>query len=364
MTFLPHPAAIRRAIHDLFSAKRIDIAVAFIRADWEEILADYKGELRVICWLSSTNTDPYAVEALKKRSHTTVKQRHAMHCKVYLAPLTGCVVGSANLSKAALNESDSAGQDEAAIYVSEQPTLRNIHSWFQEMWDDEETATIKRSDLSRAKAAFDRAQAARKQGTVTFRPRKKQEASVPSLPGNLPSGLRTYVEAVKSINLRNELAGYADYVGSLQPVALTNAEHDKLTKLIVSWAKHPGSYHSFRDAPISKIRKGLELLFDESIELRCRLNTLLERQDLPGLRIPSLSLLLYWRFPRRYPPYNYRTRTFLEDLGMRERGMSEASPGTYATWLRWATRFHQRFGLPTTGHVDRLVSQYYDDHHG
>jgi hypothetical protein len=32
MTFLPHPAAIRRAIHDLFSAKRIDIAVAFIRA--------------------------------------------------------------------------------------------------------------------------------------------------------------------------------------------------------------------------------------------------------------------------------------------------------------------------------------------
>lgn len=60
MNFLPNPAAIRRAIHDLFGAKRIDMAVAFVRADWEEILADYKGELRVICWLSSTNTDPYA----------------------------------------------------------------------------------------------------------------------------------------------------------------------------------------------------------------------------------------------------------------------------------------------------------------
>ncbi|MEH2567462.1 hypothetical protein [Bradyrhizobium sp. AZCC 2289] len=46
MNFLPNPAAIRRAVHDLFSAKRIDMAVAFIRADWEEILADYKGELR------------------------------------------------------------------------------------------------------------------------------------------------------------------------------------------------------------------------------------------------------------------------------------------------------------------------------
>src|ERR1019366_10102233 len=119
MIFLKEPAEIRKVVHSLQCGKHLDIAVAFVGADWEDILSGYEGKLRVICWLSSTNTNPYAVAALRKRPLTEVKQRHMMHCKVYLAPNTGAVVGSANLSKAALAEDDNAGQDEAAIRISE-----------------------------------------------------------------------------------------------------------------------------------------------------------------------------------------------------------------------------------------------------
>ena len=123
MTFLKDPPAIRKAVSGLLGGKRLDMAVAFVGADWEEILAGYKGRLRVICWLSSTNTNPYAVDSLRKRPLTVVKQRDTMHCKVYLPAAIGAVVGSANLSKAALEESDISGQDEAAILVSKGSTL-------------------------------------------------------------------------------------------------------------------------------------------------------------------------------------------------------------------------------------------------
>ena len=80
MNFLPNTAAIRRAVHILFRSNRIDMAVAFIRADWEEILAGYGGKLRVICWLSSTNTDPYAVKSLINPSgyHRETAPRYAL----------------------------------------------------------------------------------------------------------------------------------------------------------------------------------------------------------------------------------------------------------------------------------------------
>src|SRR6478736_6661190 len=99
--FLKNPAESRKALDRLQSGKRLDLAVAFIGADWWELLSDYGGKLRVICWLSSTNTNPYAVEDLMNRPSTEVKQRDSMHCKVYISPAKGAIVGSANLSKAA-----------------------------------------------------------------------------------------------------------------------------------------------------------------------------------------------------------------------------------------------------------------------
>jgi hypothetical protein len=58
-TFLKNPAAIRRAIIDLQKdGKNLDLAVAFIGDDWQDTLLQYKGKIRLICWLSSTNTYP------------------------------------------------------------------------------------------------------------------------------------------------------------------------------------------------------------------------------------------------------------------------------------------------------------------
>src|SRR3979411_2344633 len=111
-TFLPNPGAIREAIYALQKQTKLDIAVAFVGADWGELLGEYRGRIRLVCWLFSTNTNPYAVEDLIE-NRVEVRQRHSMHCKIYIAPGFGVVVGSANLSKAALAEGDTSGQDEA-----------------------------------------------------------------------------------------------------------------------------------------------------------------------------------------------------------------------------------------------------------
>lgn len=63
-TFLRNPAEISGAVRQLQKGERLDLAVAFIGKHWRDLLSDYAGPLRVICWLSSTNTDPYAVEQL------------------------------------------------------------------------------------------------------------------------------------------------------------------------------------------------------------------------------------------------------------------------------------------------------------
>src|SRR6266508_5776507 len=117
ISFLENPSQIRKAICDIAShCEHLNIAVAFIGADWWDCLGNYTKNLRVICWLSNPATNPYAVRDLSGRKHAEVKQRHSMHAKVYIAPGVGAVVGSANLSKAALEKDWSvAGQDEAAI---------------------------------------------------------------------------------------------------------------------------------------------------------------------------------------------------------------------------------------------------------
>lgn len=362
MTFLKDPPAIRKAVSGLLGGKRLDMAVAFVGADWEEILAGYKGRLRVICWLSSTNTNPYAVDSLRKRPLTVVKQRDTMHCKVYLAAAIGAVVGSANLSKAALEESDISGQDEAAILVSKGSTLDDIQTWFRAMWNDKAlTKTVTKSHISAAKAAFDKARATRQKSGIGLKRRQKRQPILPSLPKNFKVTVLRYADEVRSLDLRREIANLVKEIGSLKPASLTGAQRDSLIDLVISWTGHPGSYNTFRNVPISNVRKGLQLLFDEFIELQARLETLLKKRYLAGLRMRTLSLLLYWKYPERYPPYNHRTKVFLDDFRMQARGMSASSPRSYATWLRWATRLHQMLSLPTVGHVDRLVERYYEE---
>jgi phosphatidylserine/phosphatidylglycerophosphate/cardiolipin synthase-like enzyme len=116
--FLENPRDIRRAVRDLVRrAKRMDLAIAFVGQDWRDAIADFRGRLWVVCWLSSTNTNPYAVQQMMREDRVEVRQRDVMHAKVYLARAVGAVVGSANLSRRALDSADVSGQYDAAVLL-------------------------------------------------------------------------------------------------------------------------------------------------------------------------------------------------------------------------------------------------------
>ena len=120
-------------------------------------------------------------------------------------------------------------------------------------------------------------------------------------------------------------------------------------------------YKVFKEQPISRVRKGLQLLFDEAREVQSRLEEIEERGYLAGLRMPSMSMLLYWRAPEWFPPYNRRTAKFLKDFQLQRRGESASSPQCYERWRQHAILLSQQLGLPTAGHVDRMTWRYSED---
>jgi phospholipase D-like protein len=184
--FLGSPQQIRAAIKNLLNTQRLDVAVAFVGDDWDEILSGYHGELRLICWLSSTNTNPHSVRTLMTRPSTDVRQRHAMHCKVYVSPTRGAVVGSANLSKAALADNDNSGQDEAAILITQPSTVAEIENWFEVLWNDvDNTLAIDSSDLKAAQASWDKAREARQIAGLGATSRKGRQKAMNT--GNQPA---------------------------------------------------------------------------------------------------------------------------------------------------------------------------------
>jgi hypothetical protein len=105
----------------------------------------------------------------------------------------------------------------------------------------------------------------------------------------------------------------------------------------------------------------LSTLFDESLDVVERRQTVIDSGKLSPLKIPSLSLLLYCRAPDKYPPFNRRTKRFLRDFGLSNWGVSNASPKAYKCWLDQAEELSQELDLPSPGHVDRLVWQYTKD---
>src|SRR4051812_32780180 len=101
--FLASPAEIRRAIVRGFAAaKAVDLAVAFVGEDWWSLLGSLSVPVRMVCWLSSTNTNPYAVEQMLERPGFEVRQLDRMNAKVYLTQgdPSSVVIGSANISGA------------------------------------------------------------------------------------------------------------------------------------------------------------------------------------------------------------------------------------------------------------------------
>jgi hypothetical protein len=305
--------------------QRLDLAVAFIGADWRELLAYHQGKLRVICWLSSANTNPYALEDLMKRPRTEVRQRDSMHCKVYLAPAIGAIVGSANLSKAALSEAQVADQDEAAVLVTAPAILHEIGGWFGDLWLDSRTRRIQRSDLAAAQGSWDNAK--RNRPNKRFpRNAHAEEIWIPATPSQFDSTTLSYAKKVRSMDLTSHISEACEFVQSIEAEKFTRDQQRQLVDHIVAWTRHPGAYNSFFRQPIAKVRKGLGLLFDDGKSLRDRLEQISKQGYLAGLRMPSIGLLLYWRKPEDFPPYSSRTVAFLRDLNLIHRGLSASSP--------------------------------------
>ena len=151
--FLPNPASIRQEIVGLASSsKKLDLAVAIIGSEWQRLLGNYLGPIRLVCWLDHPGTDPDAVRSLMIRKDTLVMQRTGLHTKVYLAPGVGAIVGSANLSKPALADRVGLPQCEAAVRVTDQTIVKEIGNWFDFLWNDRpKTKKISEADLERAK---------------------------------------------------------------------------------------------------------------------------------------------------------------------------------------------------------------------
>jgi len=353
--FLPNPAKIREAIHRLAKeAKSFDLAVAFIGPEWQSLLTHYRGPIRAICWLTHPATNPDAVESLMHRESTLVKQRNGLHTKVYLAPGVGAVVGSANLSRPALADLADAPRCEAAVLVLEPKLIAEISKWFTSLWSDHLLTTkITDSNLERAREE-------RKKFPIRL-PHTVND--VPPPPEVLPPWMIRIAKEVRRIPLETKFKEQRDQLQSLVSKRSLSARHvAKVADILADWTKHRAVYRTFEKNSRKKTLEGLRMLVDgEDRDIQDRLKEIRERRLLRGLRIPAMSLLLYWSRPEAYPPFNAKTKKFLEDSKMASPGMSDSSPSCYATWLCFAELLGARLHLPSVGHVDRVVTKYYDN---
>jgi hypothetical protein len=351
-TFLPNPAAIRQAIHGLATdSKRLDLAVAFIGPEWQRLLGNYLGPIRVICWLSHPATDPDAVKLLMTRKDAVVMQRTGLHTKVYLAPGVGAIVGSANLSHPALADRAGLPQCEAGVRVTDQTLVKEIGNWFNLLWKDlPRTKTISEADLESAKKE-------RKKWPIQV---ANTTNPIPPLPKKLPLVITTLAKQVQGIDLMEEFRQkHEELSATIAKPRLHRADISKLADLLASWTGHRPIYKRFEAQPAAIVLRGLRTLFDEGKDVRDRLQEIKEKRLLKGLRIPAMSLLLYWYRPDAYPPFDRKTKTFLKYMKIEDRGMSASSPACYSTWLEFAELLRTRLQLPSVGHVDRVVSRCY-----
>lgn len=279
-----------------------------------------------------------------------MKQRDGLHTKVYLVPGVGAIVGSANLSSSALGGRVGHRQDEAAVRVTDQLIVKEIGIWFEELWDDSETKEISDADLERAKEEF-------KKWPV---PMANTINPIPPLPDPMPVAITDLAKQVQGIDLLEKFRKQHDELCEMvAKPRLNRSDISKLAELIASWTKHRAVYKTFEMQPPAAIHRGLRTLLDEGRNIYNRLQEIREKSLLPGLQIPSLSLLLYWYKPDAYPPFNGKTKRFLKDFNMESPGMSASSPACYSTWLGFADLLQSQLSLESVGYIDRMVALHY-----
>jgi len=359
--FLSSPSEIRAALNfALKTGSTLDAAVAFVGRDWSDIVGEFRGDVRLICWLSSTNTNPHAVAQMLNR-RMSLRQIDLMHAKVFLTngSAPAAIVGSANLSASALAADDAGGQFEAATLIRDPTILRQIRSWFSGLW--EQSSRISASDLDRAISNWDRRQ--RHGGSLSGRravPRVDLNGS-----SRLPSGWRpnkrliALAREAAKLNPEKELA-------DCHPVALALESHgnkatlENAVDLIASWTGHKGAYYPVYNAPPARVRQAFSVLFDRGLSLSSRLEKLSPKGSLklPGIGLTAITLILSWRYPNENPPYDRRTIRFLRDFELDTYIATTLTPNQYAEWIEFAQDLSERLGLESAGQIDRLVWLY------
>ena len=236
--------------------------------------------------------------------------------------------------------------------MTDQTLVKEIGNWFDLLWKDlPRTKTISEADLEIAKKERKKWPI---QVTNTTNPIKP-------LPKKLPFAITKLAKQVEGMDLMEKFRKHHDELSvAIAKPKLHRADISKLADLLASWTGHRPIYRRFETQPAAIVLRGLRTLLDEGKEVRERLQEIKEKRLLKGLQIPAMSLLLYWYRPDAYPPFNAKTKRFLKYLKMEGRGMSASSPGCYSTWLEFAELLRTRLQLPSVGHVDRVVSRYYD----
>lgn len=364
MKFLPDPGSIRKCIvRALGKSSSLDVAVAFVGRDWADLIGTFSGRIRVICWLSSTNTNPYAVEQMMKRKNIRVLQLPTMHAKVYI--LKGqsprCVVGSANLTGAALSEENASGQHEAAVEVIDRRSVGTVERWFRSLWN--QARSISESDLALAKKAWNKAQRNRdgSERKTAGGGSSQEPASFFSADWEPGDELIDLAEKVKD----KDFAEFKKYRTALSRMARrgSNVDVSRLIGFVATWTGHAGIYRPALTEPAAKIRKAFRTLFDHSRNVESRLYDLDTGGSckINGFGLASLTMILYWRFPSEYPPFNRRTKRFLKDFDFDELVPKHLSPAQYGKWIAFCQELSARLELPSSGHMDRLVWEYTRD---
>lgn len=270
-TFLPCPSAIRAALTGtLGSARRLDAAVAFVGRDWSDILGTFSGRTRLVCWLSSTATNPYAVAQMIQRG-LDVRQLDEMHAKVFLCLGSEeiAIVGSANLSSAALAVDDAAGQFEAAMQTTERRVVRAIREWFGDLWL--KARPIRDADLAEATRHWEQ----RRREPRHAEKERVATAGAPGLPSDWSPTKRLVSLARKAarLSLAEELGGYLPLVKRLEDRGDKSALQ-QVVEALAEWTGHIGAYYPVYGEPPAKVRRAFRTLFDRGLALDARLEAL------------------------------------------------------------------------------------------
>lgn len=143
--------------------KPLNIAVAY----WGESAIETLGldvrvesgsnNVRVICDLMGGACNPSIIEELQK-FRILVKTRNGMHAKVWICG-THVIVGSANASTNGLGfdgDNSVAVNQEAAVHLRDSKFAYSVNSWFDRLWDDEDSVLVNKDHLDVAKRLWRR----------------------------------------------------------------------------------------------------------------------------------------------------------------------------------------------------------------